>query len=333
MRRFAILLGLVALASSACGDDDADGEQAEALADPVYGGYSDDPAVAWPDFTHPDRRWDDSYPDDCAGTGGDDAFACFEQKFWQVFQFDWEARPATYAVLRAHAERIDADGQLTAPQRTRLWWRLGQLGVAMLAEQREVSALAHVEADLTRAVELEPDNTILQAWLSTVKINTAVAIGADFEPLFDALWRLYLKDPPAVSGTVMIVAAGLPKSSGWPAVAEQMIDEIDMTDCGQWCGWSFDRAPMALPGQYHSYAEVYARVGRAEDAKRMLEMALAGRNGDSYPWRAELEAGIADIDAYVAPYAERGDDQGVTDLMLTGNEGACMACHAPLPAR
>ena len=331
--RSAWLVGLLAAMASVGCDDGAGDEGAETLQDPTYVGYSESEAVAWPDFTHPTTRWDGTYAEDCAGTEGEAAFACFEQRFWEVLQFDTAGRSAAYAALRTHAERVDADPGLATAQRMRLWWRLGQLGVAMLAEQRDISALEYVEADLTRAVALDSEDVILQAWLSTVKINTAVAIGADFEPLFDELWELYLKDPPAVSGTVMAVAAGLPLSSGWPAVAERMVDEVDLEDCGRWCGWRFDRAPVAGPGQFHSYAEVYARVGRKDSARQMLVRALEARNADVYPWRGELEAGIADIDAYIAPYAEKGDDAPVTDLLVTANEAACLACHSPLPAK
>ena len=90
------------------------------------------------------------------------------------------------------------------------------------------------------------------------------------------------------------------------------------------------RASFGAAGQYFSSAEVYARVGDTEKAREQLELAKASPNYDRWPLRDVVEDALADIDAFTAPFEARGEDEYVTDLLITGTDAACMVCHAPL---
>ncbi|UJR81558.1 hypothetical protein [Sandaracinus amylolyticus] len=302
--------------------------------DGPYLGYDRCSDVRYPDFTSREARWDGSYPEGCEGVSGADAFGCAEQIFWQVFQFDHERRAEGYDQLVALVERIEAedDPELDRHQRARLHWRLGQLGVAIVAENGVLMAGIHVEQHIRDALEHEPENTILQGWLKTVQINQRVLLGQRVEPeLLDELWALYERDPGGTAGTVMAVAAAMPRESGWPDIAVEIVDGIaEGISCEPWCGWTFHRAPYTFAGQELSYAEVYARVGDRERARVHLERALAARHADTWAQRIEVEALLADLDAWIARFEERGDTMPVSDLMLTGSRAACTSCHAPL---
>ncbi len=328
MRGRPLIAAIVAL--SACQPRD-DNSCSSALApDGVYPGYDYCSSAHYPDFTDPDKRWDGSYPDGCAGVTGEDAFACAEQLFWQTFQFDHEQRAAAFDVLHRLVEQETDSGRLDARRLARLNFRAGQLGVAIVAENGDTSPGPIVQRYLEQAVTLDPDHdVIVEAWLYTVKINAAIILGQDPDQYLDELWSLYERDRPAVAGTVMVLAAGMSVDSGWPAVAIDLVEHVDRTDCSQWCGWEVWRAPFALPGQYFSYAEVEARSGRREQAKQMLELTRATPRYAEWPLRDAAEAAYADLDGFLARFSARGSSEPVTDLMLSGSKSACMVCHAP----
>ena len=321
---------LITLALSACQRDDGASCSSALEPDGVYPGYDYCSSAHYPDFTDPMQRWDGSYPDGCAGVTGEDAFACAEQLFWQTFQFDHEARAAAFDVLRRLVEQETGSGALDARRLARLNFRAGQLGVAIVAENGDTGPGPIVQRYLEAAVGLDPDHdVIVETWLYTVKINAAIILGQDANQYLDELWTLYERDPPAVAGTVMVLAAGMSLDSGWPRVAADLVEHVDLSDCSQWCGWEVWRAPFALPGQYFSYAEVEARVGHRDQAKAFLELARSTPRYAEWPLRDSSEAAYADIDAFLAKFASRSSSQPVNDLMLSGSKSACMVCHAP----
>jgi hypothetical protein len=300
--------------------------------DGVYPGYDYCSEAHYPDFTHPERRWDGSYPDGCVGVTGEHAFACAEQLFWQTFQFDHAERATAFTALRSLVEQAETARTLDPERLTRLNFRAGQLGIALVAENNDTSPGPIVQRYLERAVELDPGHdVIVEAWLYTVKINAAIVLGQDPAQYLDELWALYERDKPAVAGTVMVLAAGMPLDSGWPDIAVDLVENVDPTDCSAWCGWEVFRAPFALPGQYFSYAEVEARAGRRDRAHAFLELTRATPRYDQWPLRDEAEAAFADLDAFIARFSARGPSEAVTDLMISGSKHACMVCHAPLP--
>lgn len=296
--------------------------------DGVYDGYDYCSDARYPNFLSEDGRWDGTYAEDCSDAEGEHAFACSEQLFWHTLQFDHDGRDFAYQAMSIAFDRNES--KLSDTHRARMSWRIGQLGVAMVAEQGNLSAIGEVESRIRYAHELEPDHIIIEAWLYTVLINTAVALGQDPEEHLDGLWALYERDPAAVSGTVMGVAAGMPIDSGWPDIAVDLVDGVDMEDCGQWCDWSFHRASFGLAGQYFSYAEVMARVGNRERTLEFLELTRAADHYEQWPVKADADAAYDDVDAFIGKFAERADDESVTDLLLSGSDAACIMCHAPL---
>lgn len=325
-------LGLLAVLATACASPESPVCSPNLAPDGVYAGYDYCSTARYPDFTDPERRWDGTYPELCTGVTGEDAFACGEQLFWQVFQFDHDQRKPAYDAMRLLVTQEEEEaGTLDAQRLTRLVFRTGQLAVSLFAENGDTSPGAQVQRDLERAVELDPDHdVIIEAWLYTVKINAAVILGQDPTRYLDELWALADRDRAAVAGTVMGVAAGMSLDSGWPAFAVQLVDSVNLADCSQYCDWEVHRAPFATTGQYFSYAEVQARSGHRARTLEFLELARATPRYDAWPLRAAAESAYADVDGFMARFAARTSDKPVTDLMLSGSTQACMVCHAPL---
>ncbi len=318
------------LAVSACESTEPPACSSVLAPDGVYPGYDYCSTADYPDFTNSERRWDGTYPELCAGVTGEDAFACGEQLFWQTFQFDREQRKQAFDAMRVLVTQEEEAGALDPRRLSRLNFRTGQLGVALFAENADTSPGPQVQRFLERAVELDPDHdVILEAWLYTVKINAAFVLGQDPNQYLDGLWALADRDRPAVAGTVMGVAAGMSVDSGWPAFAVELVDSVDLDDCGQWCDWELYRAPYATVGQYFSYAEVQARAGHRARTLEFLEMTRASPRYDTWPLRSAAEAAYADVDAFMGQFAARASDQRVNDLLLSGSSQACMVCHAP----
>ena len=300
--------------------------------DGPYPAYDYCSEATYPDFTQPRTRWDGTYPELCEGLTGEHAWACTEQLFWQVFQFDHGRRAEAYRALVPLVERVEADGSLDDHPLARLNLRVAQLGVAAMAETGETDLpVGQMQTLLERAHELDPDEIFIEAWLYTLLVNGAIVLGQDLDPYIDHLWAMYDRDPAIVTPTFMAVLAGFPKETGFPDIAAEMVDRfVPEEACGDLCDWEFLRASFGAAGQYFSSAEVYARVGDTEKAREQLELAKASPNYDRWPLRDVVEDALADIDAFTAPFEARGEDEYVTDLLITGTDAACMVCHAPL---
>ncbi|MBO6936839.1 MAG: hypothetical protein JJ863_17850 [Deltaproteobacteria bacterium] len=326
-----LLLGATLLASISCSSQESCDQTPGG--DGPYPTYDYCSEAAYPDFTHPRKRWDGTYPERCAGLTGEDAWACTEQLYWEVFQFDHDGRADAYRQLVPVVEAVEAAGDLDDRTLARLNLRVAQLGIAAIAESGETDLpVGQMQTLLERAHELDPDEIFIEAWLSTLLINGAIVLGQDLEPHIDHMWEMYERDPAITTPTLMAVLVGFPMETGMPDVAAEMVDRFDPEEaCGDVCDWEFFRAEFGGAGMFFSSAEVYARVGNAEGARAQLELARAADHYDEWPLKSVVEDALADIDSFLAPFAARGDDEYVTDLLVTGTDAACMVCHAPLP--
>jgi hypothetical protein len=326
MRYILSVIAGAALAAACSSDPEC---QSNHPGDGQYPGYDYCSGAAYPDFTNPTTRWDGTYPAGCEGVSGEDAFACSEQLFWDVLQFDRAGRPQALTDLRALSDRLETEGGLTPTQMGRLNLRVGQLAVVLVTEDDQSSAGPLLQAYLERAVSHDPGNVMIEAWYYTVLINGAVVLGQDPEMYLEAMWDLYEKDPPTVTGALMGVTSGMALDTGWPDIAVNLVAGIDLDDCGLWCGWEFHRAPWGMPGQSYSYAEVYARVGDREKTLQFLQLTRQSRYYDEWILEPKVEEQIADVDEWIASFATRGSDSDVFDLQIGSSDHACTFCHGP----
>ena len=272
--------------------------------------------------------------EDCRGLDETDAYACSEARFWVAFQHERDQRLPVYAmfgdVLEEHAP---GDPALSA-ERGNVFFRRGQLGMAIALEEHvggdAITYIAQVGPDFDEAEVLDPDNFILVSWKASMAIAVAHVTGDNDEAvrLYDEAEARIAADPlgnvPSISGT----AIGLPLATGVP---QRVIAAIDAWTCtgADFCERNTEHAPWALPGMAFHWADHYARVGDRDTTVAYLEASKAAEGFDEWPWRNLVDDALADPDAYLANFAERGDEGSAFDLVYANQDYGCVICHAP----
>ncbi|GAB5543085.1 MAG: hypothetical protein SangKO_028450 [Sandaracinaceae bacterium] len=272
--------------------------------------------------------------EDCRGLSEADAYACSEARFWVAFQTRRDLRIPVYEmygdVLDAHAPGDPA----LAVARGNVFFRRGQLGMAITLEEDvgadAIDYITRVGPDFEEAEALDPDNFILVSWKASMAIAVAHITGDDAEAvrLYDEAERRIAADPlgnvPSISGT----AIGLPLSTGVP---QRVIAAIDAWECtgADFCERNTEHAPWALPGMAYHWAEHYARVGDRDTTVAYLEVSRDAEGFERWPWRYLVDDALADPDALLARFAERGEEGSAFDLMYANQDYGCVICHAP----
>ena len=208
----------------------------------------------------------------------------------------------------------------------------GQLAMAVLLESQDPSVINGISADFDRTMELDPSNPIIPTFQDSLDLVLAYRFGLVDElaaveaRIWDNVELCELGNLLSISS----VALGLPISSGWP---EQIASELADWDCAgaDFCTENTWKAPYSRPGLAFHFAETFARVGEAEDARRYLDEALAAPGASEWPFRPFALATSDDFDGWVEEFAAIPDDQEATNMMYPGAEFGCIFCHAEEP--
>ncbi|MEZ4475751.1 MAG: hypothetical protein R3F60_34125, partial [bacterium] len=100
--------------------------------------------------------------DDCAALEGDARFLCAEHWFWWALSDDLAGRPEAHARLTA---LIDAtDPAVDGVDLGRMHALRGQVAMALLLENGDVSYLPGIIPDFEAAIALDPQNAIIPTW-------------------------------------------------------------------------------------------------------------------------------------------------------------------------
>ena len=271
--------------------------------------------------------------DDCRGLSEADAYACTEARFWVAFQERRDLRIATWTMFGdVFEEHAPGDPSLTEG-RGNVMFRRGQLGMAIALEEDvgsdAITYIAQVGPDFETAEALDPDNSILVSWKASMAIALAHVTGDTDEAvrLYDEAEARIAADPlgnvPSISGT----AIGLPLSTGVPQRVIAAIDAWSCTDA-DFCTQNTEHAPWALPGMAFHWADHYARVGDRETTVSYLENSRDSEGFAEWPWAYLVDDALADPDAYLARFAERGEEGSAFDLVYANQEYGCVICHA-----
>jgi len=161
-------------------------------------GLSDLP---YPDFSRSDLRWDGQFAEGCLEVEGEESFACAEQLYWEVLQFDPSGRSEAIDELGFLLARLDEDQSLDEAWLAVLYWRRSQLAIAHVTEQvlpetegysrEDLTAVAPgMTQDLIRANELDPDNSAIESWLFMMELNAGLLAGASQDAKLEELFEL-----------------------------------------------------------------------------------------------------------------------------------------------
>ncbi|MGE0326632.1 MAG: hypothetical protein AB7S68_30160 [Polyangiaceae bacterium] len=268
----------------------------------------------------------DEYPLDCSGLEESTAYRCAEQRFWYTLRADYDQRPQAYETLSALIEKYEASGD--QHEVSNLYFRRGQLAMAMAMENGDMNKVLTVEPDFDKTLELWPEHPIAPTWRDTMRIAIAV-VTKDYvaaQKLFDEALKNVelcpLGNIPSLTGTTI----GLPLDTGIP---QQTVKLAESWVCEgvEWCEHNTWKAPYAVAGMRYHMGEGFARVGRKEEALAYFESARQAPDYDSWPYKDFVDNRTENIDAFIKELADVGESEPVFDRMYANSEFGCKFCH------
>ena len=312
-----------------------------------------------PSYDHP-------APGVCSDAEGDEALlACAEEQFWRVFQRDIEDREPFWNAMLELEEKLSEGVSPVA--KARFLFQRAQLAMMYALEQTvltpenmmnmtgdELKFLSSMSSDMEDAVELDPNEPFYQIWLDTVKIATAdrlkqaenMSIAVDEAFINVEKWTDHTTRSTLIaslSGTTV----GLSIASGAPEKTIELLETfechpkvlmenpnaicgsgVDKRDCLSWCLSNSKKAPFGGPGFMYHIGESYARMGDANEAQRMYELALTLPGADQWPYRWVVDEALADMDSHVGQFTDLKDEETASYIVYANSQYACRFCHA-----
>jgi hypothetical protein len=262
----------------------------------------------------------------CEGLAPPDVFDCAEKRFWIALRSDYEGRPAAYAMLGDVIARTRSAGDPKAV--ANLYFRRGQLAMAMALEQKDSRKVFTVVPDFDEALALDPKHPVIPVWKDTLDMAFA-ALTKDGVKLAEVFERALANVPacplgniPSLTGT----SIGAPLSSGIP---QKTIALAETWKCEgvTWCTENTWKAPYAVAGMRYHFAEAYVRMGMKDRARTYLDAARAAPGYDAWPQKAFVEDKIANLDAFIASFTALGADEYVFDKVYANGDKGCVFCH------
>ncbi|MEZ4231803.1 MAG: hypothetical protein R3B89_21690 [Polyangiaceae bacterium] len=268
----------------------------------------------------------DSYPADCAGLDEETSYLCAEQRFWYTLRADYDQRPQAYATLSALIERFEPEGDQQAV--ANLYFRRGQMAMAMAMENADMDKVLTVEPDFDKALELWPAHPIVPTWRDTMRIAIAV-VTKDYvaaQKLFDEALKNVelcpLGNIPSLTGTTI----GLPLDTGIPQETVKLAESW-VCEGVEWCEHNTWKAPYAVAGMRYHMGEGFARVGRKEEALAYFQSAQQAPDYESWPYKDFVDSRVENIDAFIQEFADIGESEPVFDRVYANSDFGCKFCH------
>jgi hypothetical protein len=252
-----------------------------------------------------------------------------EEGFFAAFNHDPQAKAAPLRGLWGAA--------LTDPADARTWLLLGldHLWIAAEGDRRDPLTVEHLvlaERFLTRAQELDPAEKRIPSWLVPVRLSLASLTGgkaAEKDRILRDLLDAYAEDPTFHSFTVALV--GFDAGREAPEF-QRGLAALQAAHGG--CGGSADPTCANRPRWPHNQ-EAYATFEadyelKAGHTARARELLLAVQKIPSYPqwpFRAETEDRLKNLDAIAALYADTDRGNDPPHLLSSPKGIVCQGCH------
>ncbi len=221
--------------------------------------------------------------------------------------------------LLKEATELDAD-------HPRAHLMYGMALLSALAEETDLRAALRVEAVLTRAIELAPDDLRIPGWLAIYRVRFSQMIGTEEakQAAIDEMIAAADLYPDFNNFSLAISFIGLPLDTPYPAMAVERMEAI--LDCGDRVDVCRNTAlvPFNIQGSMATLGDMYARVGDREHALAAYDLALERDGGEDWLFRDIVEARKTDIDERIAAYL---DDDPIDPMTFAEGATACVGCH------
>jgi|GEM_PF-2235682 len=284
----------------------------------------------WP---HSLQDWPDTpYPEDCLTLSGVERYRCGEYWFWQGLSHDISMRATSMerlgAVISAEASHADAEVKGLA----RMHALRGQLGLALLVEHGDFTALELTQSDMQKVAQLDPENPTIPTFLDSIELIFAFRSNDEVRmaELWDEIWGNVESCPLGNLLSISGTSIGLPLETGWPTETVNRLRDWECTGAG-FCGTNTWKAPFVRPGLAFHFAEAFARVGDIDEATRFLDGAIAAEGFSSWPYATFVQNTRNDVAGWVADFATLGPEGDATNMVYANQEFGCVFCHSTNP--
>ena len=269
------------------------------------------------------------YPADCRNLSIRDAERCVEERFWPAFQEEFATRMATFDLLTGVLE--DHNG----PQAARLYLLRATINAALFMENDVLDLIEFMGQDLRTAAAYVPNRDFITGWRVLSDMIDAYLRAEDerFELLKEEAISL-LEQDPKYNSIVLLTLVALPKSTGVPQIVMDAVAEnYTNSECDgrTLCTENTWKVPYNLPGTELFIADGYARMGNRQGAFKHLNRATLAPGFAAWPQRAVVQDAIADMDDFMAPYKELGDDENAFEQSIGMGPIGCRMCHGLAP--
>jgi len=253
--------------------------------------------------------------------------------------------PSAVAAERAFVAAFNGGGRRDAPLRdlTRAWAAdpsdprtnlllgLNHLWVVAEGDRTNARILDHLllsEVFLARAQALAPDDDRIPSWLDPVRQALAEIEGdeAAVEAHWQSLLAAYERDPAFHSFSVALQAIDEPRGSDLFALGHRALRTAAESGCedGDPSCENLPRWPHNQEGYLTFWADYELKAGEREKATEVLAMVQTVPEYETWPYKAEVEDRVANLDLYLELYAN--DDPGDDPPVIIESHG-CSSCH------
>ncbi len=257
-------------------------------------------------------------------------YSCAEQEFWHgLSDGSFEVRQSVEKHLTSILSLTAADKDRVKQGRMAGLRAYLRLALALENGRIEHVLLGGMERDFLKAMANDRANTTYKTFYDTIIIAKSAMMGDWTKavkvsgPAFDVL----AVDPInilSLSGTTI----GFPLNTGVPQRTIAMMDAwVCPAEEKDFCTQNTQKAPFARPGLSFHFAEAYARVG---DRAKTLAYLLAAQEAPGFEkWQHKelVEKPLADLDSYMAYWANFGEDGSAFDKVYANQPFGCVMCH------
>jgi len=252
-----------------------------------------------------------------------------EEGFFAAFNHDPQAKAAPLRGLWAAA--------LTDPADARTWLLLGldHLWLAAEGDRRDPLIVEHLvlaERFLTRAQELDPTEKRIPSWLVPVRLSLSSLTGgkaADKERILRDLLDAYAQDPTFHSFTVALVGfdSGRETPEFQRGLAALQATNGDCADSADPTCRNRQRWPHNREAYVTFEADYELKAGHTARARELLLHAQQIPSYPEWPFRAETEGRLKNLDAIAALYADADPSNDPPHLLSSAKGIVCQGCH------